>query len=108
MDRYRFYIPVYKTAKLSILLRVMVQEVLELIASMNIKSLGGRMAKTSIKRVAVEIPEDLGIHLSELEEGLQVKSALRLYEKSMVSSSQARRVAGLTWMGSLPAGFRRG
>jgi len=61
---------------------------------------GGRMAKTSIKRVAVEIPEDLGIHLSELEEGLQVKSALRLYEKSMVSSSQARRVAGLTRMGS--------
>jgi len=54
------------------------------------------MAKTSAKRVVIEIPGNLKIPPGELEERLRVELALRLYEKSIASLGQARRIAGLS------------
>ncbi|NPA70465.1 MAG: UPF0175 family protein [Crenarchaeota archaeon] len=54
------------------------------------------MAKTSVKRVVIEIPESLRIPPSELEERLRIELALRLYEKGIASLGQARKIAGLS------------
>ncbi len=53
------------------------------------------MAKTSIRRVIIEVPENLKVPPSELEERLRIELALRLYEKGIASLGQARRIAGL-------------
>ena len=53
------------------------------------------MAKTSIKRVIIEVPEGLRVPPGELEKRLRVELALRLYEKGIASLGQARRIAGL-------------
>ncbi|MEB3779071.1 MAG: UPF0175 family protein [Desulfurococcales archaeon] len=54
------------------------------------------MARTSAKRVVIEIPEGLRIPPGELEERLRIELALRLYEKGIASLGQARRIAGLS------------
>ena len=54
------------------------------------------MARTSAKRVVIEVPEGLRIPPSELEERLRIELALRLYEKGIASLGQARRIAGLS------------
>jgi len=54
------------------------------------------VAKTSVKRVVIEIPESLRIPPSELEERLRIELALRLYEKGIASLGQARKIAGLS------------
>ena len=54
------------------------------------------MARTSAKRVVIEVPESLRIPPSELEERLRIELALRLYEKRIASLGQARRIAGLS------------
>ena len=43
------------------------------------------MSKTGVKRVIIEVPENLRIPPSELEERLRIELALRLYEKDMAS-----------------------
>ena len=54
------------------------------------------MARTSVKRVIIEVPEGLRVPPGELEERLRVELALRLYEKDIASLGQARRIAGLS------------
>ena len=54
------------------------------------------MAKTSTKRVVIEVPGNLKIPPEELEERLRVELALRLYEKGIISLGQARRISGLS------------
>ena len=54
------------------------------------------MARTSAKRVVIEVPEGLRIPPGELEERLRIELALRLYEKGIASLGQARRIAGLS------------
>ena len=54
------------------------------------------MARTSAKRVVIEVPEGLRIPPGELEERLRTELALRLYEKGIASLGQARRIAGLS------------
>ncbi|MCE4607387.1 MAG: UPF0175 family protein [Caldisphaeraceae archaeon] len=54
------------------------------------------MSKTSAKRVVIEVPEDLRVPPDELEEGLRIELALRLYEKDIASLGQARRIAGIS------------
>ena len=54
------------------------------------------MAKVGVKRVVIEVPENLRIPPGELEERLRVELALRLYEKGIASLGQARRIAGLS------------
>ena len=57
---------------------------------------GAKVAKASIKRVIIEVPENLRIPPGELEERLRIELALRLYEKGIASLGQARRIAGLS------------
>jgi len=57
---------------------------------------GTRVVKASIRRVVIEVPENLRIPPGELEERLRVELALRLYEKGIASLGQARRIAGLS------------
>ena len=57
---------------------------------------GVRVAKTSVKRVVIEVPGNLRIPPGELEERLRVELALRLYEKGIATLGQARRIAGLS------------
>jgi len=59
------------------------------------------MAKTSAKRVVIEVPEGLRIPPEELEKRLRIELALRLYEKSIASLGQARRIAGISKWGFL-------
>ena len=54
------------------------------------------MARTSAKRVVIDVPEGLRIPPGELEERLRIELALRLYEKGIASLGQARRIAGLS------------
>ena len=54
------------------------------------------MARVSVRRVVIEVPEGLRVPPSELEERLRVELALRLYEKGIASLGQARRIAGLS------------
>ncbi len=54
------------------------------------------MAKASVKRVVIEVPEGLRIPPGELEERLRIELALRLYKKGVASLGQARRIAGLS------------
>jgi len=54
------------------------------------------MAKSSAKRVVIEVPEGLRVPPGELEKRLQIELALRLYEKGIASLGQARRIAGLS------------
>jgi len=54
------------------------------------------VVKASVKRVVIEIPENLRIPPGELEERLRIELALRLYEKGIASLGQARRIAGLS------------
>ena len=54
------------------------------------------MAKASVKRVVIEVPDGLRIPPSELEGRLRIELALRLYEKGIASLGQARRIAGLS------------
>jgi len=54
------------------------------------------VARTSVKRVIIEVPEGLRVPPGELEERLRVELALRLYEKDIASLGQARRIAGLS------------
>ncbi len=54
------------------------------------------MAKSSVKRVIIEVPEGLRVPPGELEERLRIELALRLYEKGIASLGQARRIAGLS------------
>ncbi len=55
-----------------------------------------KVAKAGIKRVIVEVPENLRIPSSELEERPRIELALRLYEKGIASLGQARRIARLS------------
>jgi len=55
-----------------------------------------RVVKASVRRVVIEVPENLRVPPDELEERLRVELALRLYEKSIASLGQARRIAGLS------------
>jgi len=57
---------------------------------------GTRVAKAGIKRVVIEVPENLRVPPGELEERLRIELALRLYEKGIASLGQARRIAGLS------------
>lgn len=50
----------------------------------------------SVKRVVIEVPENLRVPPGELEKRLRVELALRLYEKGIGSLRQARRIAGLS------------
>ena len=54
------------------------------------------MARTSARRVVIEVPEGLRVPPGELEERLRIELALRLYEKGIASLGQARRIAGLS------------
>ncbi len=54
------------------------------------------MARTSAKRIVIEVPEGLRIPPGELEERLRIELALRLYEKGIASLGQARRIAGIS------------
>ncbi len=54
------------------------------------------MVKVSVKRVVIEVPGNIKIPPSELEERLRIELALRLYEKGIASLGQARRIAGLS------------
>lgn len=54
------------------------------------------MPKTSAKRVVIEVPEGLRIPPRELEKRLRIELALRLYERSIASLGQARRIAGIS------------
>lgn len=56
---------------------------------------GLRVARTSIRRVVIEVPESFRIPPGELEERLRIELALRLYEKGMASLGQTRRISGL-------------
>ncbi|OYT56270.1 MAG: hypothetical protein B6U76_04140 [Desulfurococcales archaeon ex4484_217_2] len=53
------------------------------------------MAKASVKRIVIEVPENIRVPPSELEERLRIELVLRLYEKGIASLGQARRIAGL-------------
>ena len=53
------------------------------------------MANVRARRIVIEVPENLRIPPSELEERLRIELALRLYEKGIASLGQARRIAGL-------------
>ena len=57
---------------------------------------GARVARASVKRVVIEVPEGLRVPPGELEERLRIELALRLYEKGIASLGQARRIAGLS------------
>ena len=57
---------------------------------------GAKVAKASVKRVVIEVPENLRVPPGELEERLRIELALRLYEKGIASLGQARRIAGLS------------
>ncbi len=57
---------------------------------------GARVSKASIKRIVIEVPENLRVPPGELEERLRIELALRLYEKGIASLGQARRIAGLS------------
>jgi len=57
---------------------------------------GARVSRAGVKRVVIEVPENLRIPPSELEERLRIELALRLYEKGIASLGQARRIAGLS------------
>jgi len=54
------------------------------------------VARTSARRVVIEVPEGLRVPPGELEERLRIELALRLYEKGIASLGQARRIAGLS------------
>jgi len=54
------------------------------------------MVKVSVKRIVIEVPEELRVPPGELEERLRIELALRLYEKGIASLGQARRIAGLS------------
>ncbi len=54
------------------------------------------MSRTGVKRIVIEVPEDLRIPPRELEERLRIELALRLYEKGIASLGQARRIAGIS------------
>ncbi len=54
------------------------------------------MARVSVKRIVIEVPEGLRVPPGELEERLRIELALRLYEKGIASLGQARRIAGLS------------
>ena len=54
------------------------------------------MAKAGVRRVVIEVPENLRVPPGELEERLRIELALRLYEKGIASLGQARRIAGLS------------
>ncbi len=66
------------------------------------------MAKVDIKRVVIEVPENLRIPPGELEERLRVELVLRLYEKGIASLGQARRIAGLSKWDFLELLVRKG
>ena len=57
---------------------------------------GARVAKAGVRRVVIEVPENLRVPPGELEERLRIELALRLYEKGIASLGQARRIAGLS------------
>ena len=57
---------------------------------------GARVVKASVKRVVIEVPENLRVPPDEFEERLKIELALRLYEKGIASLGQARRIAGLS------------
>lgn len=54
------------------------------------------MAKASVKRVVIEVPEGLRVPPDELEKRIRIELALRLYEKGIASLGQARRIAGVS------------
>ena len=54
------------------------------------------MSRTGVKRIVIEVPEDLRIPPRELEERLRIELALRLYEKGIASLGQARKIAGIS------------
>lgn len=54
------------------------------------------MAKASVKRVVIEVPEGLRVPPGELEKRIRIELALRLYEKGIASLGQARRIAGVS------------
>ncbi len=66
------------------------------------------MAKAGVKWVVIEVPENLRVPPSELEERLRIELALRLYEKGIASLGQARRIAGLSKWGFLELLAREG
>ncbi len=54
------------------------------------------VAKISVKRIVIEVPENLRVPFGKLEERLRIELALRLYEKGIATLGQARRIAGLS------------
>jgi len=54
------------------------------------------VAKASVKRVVIEVPESLRVPPGELEKRIRIELALRLYEKGIASLGQARRIAGVS------------
>ncbi len=54
------------------------------------------MSKADIKRIVIEVPENLRVPPDEFEERLRIELALRLYEKGIASLGQVRRIAGLS------------
>lgn len=54
------------------------------------------MVEAGVRRVVIEVPENLRVPPDELEERLRVELALRLYEKGIASLGQARRIASLS------------
>ena len=54
------------------------------------------MAKASVKRVVIEVPESLRVPPGELEKRIRIELALRLYEKGIASLGQAQRIAGVS------------
>ena len=66
------------------------------------------MAKTGVKQVVIEVPENLRVPPSELEERLRIELALRLYEKGIASLGQARKITGLSKWGFLELLAREG
>ncbi|AEM39028.1 hypothetical protein Pyrfu_1165 [Pyrolobus fumarii 1A] len=54
------------------------------------------MTRVGLKRIVIEVPENLRVPPGEIEERLKIELALRLYEKGIASLGQARRIAGLS------------
>ena|GEM_PF-5330528 len=66
------------------------------------------MAKAGVKRVVIDVSENLSVPPSELEEMLRVELALRLHEKGVASLGQAWRLAGSSKWGFLELLAREG
>lgn len=62
---------------------------------------GNHCPKRPLGRVVIEIPGELRVPPSEVEERVGAELALRLYVKGIASFAQARKIASLTKWGFL-------